>query len=229
MPAAKTARNSGISMTEVLVVVGIIGVLFVALMAAFNRNQLGRARDATRKDDLKRLKNAFEEYYNDNSCYPARDILLTCNGDGLRPYLSSIPCDPTGQPYVYMPYPSFSDTCSGYRIYSIMEWESDPVIEELNCKGGCGLPADDIAGQGAIYDAEDYSYGVSEGVPVSYRNLSQAGQINYCCPANGQGDCQSYDSGGCPGAPSSHFWSTIEACRQNTPCGINEPSGEAAD
>ncbi len=212
-----SARNHGLSMTEVLIVVAIIGVLFVALMGMLRGKQIDRARDSQRKDDLQKIKVAFEEYYSDNGCYPPPDILKDCSGTGLRPYLSSIPCDPLNDPYVYMPYPSTANTCKGFRVYTALQWQEDPVISQLNCIGGCGLPADTASQQGAVYDASSYNYGVSEGTPVSYRNYSGTGlSEGYCCPLGATFDCQAWDDPtDCDGQPP---YETRQACLENTTC-----------
>ena len=54
-------------MIELLVVVAILAILMVVAMMGW-RTQTVKAKDAKRKDDLYRLKVAFEDYYNDNEC-----------------------------------------------------------------------------------------------------------------------------------------------------------------
>lgn len=153
VPNKKSVTSSlvgGFSLIEIIVVVAIIGVLFVIVASQVGLGQMDKARDAKRKDSLKRIKIAFEEYYNDNNDYPPNTILDDCDGNDLVPYLSKIPCDPAnGTAYEYVPDPS-----GGYRIYALLERESDPVIRELGCEGGCPL-------------APSYNYVVFEGVGVN--------------------------------------------------------------
>jgi general secretion pathway protein G len=99
-------------MIELLIVIAIIASLAVIFLL-MARTQISRARDADRKADLNRIKIAFEDYYNDNGCYPPATILDNCGGPELRPYLDKVPCDPDGNPYLYLPVEGAE--CSGYR------------------------------------------------------------------------------------------------------------------
>jgi type II secretory pathway pseudopilin PulG len=140
-------------MIELLIVIAIVVILFVVLLLSL-RTQVSRGRDAERKTDLERIKVAFEDYYNDNNCYPGEGVLEHCESADLQPYLQSIPCDPLdGQPYLYVPLSS--DNCEGYRVYTGLEATGDPSIEEVGCdqEDGCGYGA-------------DYNYGISSGVAV---------------------------------------------------------------
>lgn len=147
-------------MIELLIVVGVLGVLLAMIMSQIGFKQLGKARDAKRKDHLKRLSNAFEEYYNDNDHYPPADILSNCGSTVLAPYISQIPCDPGDESaYIYVSYPPGEiDEPSAYGIYASLEKTSDPVIESLGCTDGCKTdpPID-----------PKYNYGVSQGISVS--------------------------------------------------------------
>jgi prepilin-type N-terminal cleavage/methylation domain-containing protein len=162
----KHPKSRGFSLIEVLVVAAILGVLLAVVASLLGTKNLQAGRDGRRKDDLKRLKLAFEEYYDDNSSFPATNILNTCGGNGLAPYILQIPCDPsTSRPYVYVAHPDGVE--KGYAIYTALEKKSDPIIEKLNCQGvnGCGLQAADIP-VGDPHDEKDYNYGVSEGMAI---------------------------------------------------------------
>ena len=147
-------ERGAVTLAELLLVVVIIGLLFI--IAAWNwRNQIGRGYDARRKSDLARIKIAFEDYYNDNECYPLEGTLNNCGGDDLKPYMAEIPCDPTKKtPYVYLP--DDPDGCNGYRVLAALEDESDPDIGKVGCsvQEGCG------------YYVTSYNYGISAGGPV---------------------------------------------------------------
>lgn len=59
------------TLVELMVVFGLIGILITTLATATNFNtQIKRSRDAVRKNDLKQLQNALELYYDDNGAYP---------------------------------------------------------------------------------------------------------------------------------------------------------------
>lgn len=147
------ARRSGFTLIELLITIAIVAVLAVVFLF-LARTQMNRARDADRKSDLEKIKIVFEDYYNDNSCYPPETILNNCEGDELQPYLDKIPCDPsTKDPYLYQPVPGAE--CSGYRLYAQLAATDDPAIARVGCSGpdGCGV------GSG-------YNYGISSGVPL---------------------------------------------------------------
>lgn len=140
-------------MIELLIVVAIVVILFIVLLLSL-RTQVSRGRDADRKTDLEKIKVAFEDYYNDNGCYPPEDVLEDCNSDSFVPYLQSIPCDPVnGEPYFYVPVEG--NNCAGYRVYAGLEATDDPSIEAVGCD------QDDFCGYGA-----NYNYGISSGVTV---------------------------------------------------------------
>jgi prepilin-type N-terminal cleavage/methylation domain-containing protein len=68
--------QSGFSLIELLVAMGIIAVL--TGMASFNFNQSRvRARDVQRKNDLSQLQKALELYKNDHRVYPVTDMQNT--------------------------------------------------------------------------------------------------------------------------------------------------------
>src|SRR5690606_1314839 len=93
--------NKGMSLIEILIVVAVLILLGLVLSRSV-LGQTAKARDARRKDDLEKIRVAFEDYYNDNQCYPAPETLTSCGSAQLSPYLQSVPCDPVDkQPYAY--------------------------------------------------------------------------------------------------------------------------------
>lgn len=164
--------HKGFTLIELLIVAAIIALL--TTMAIFMlMNNLGKSRDGKRKADLDRLKIAFEEYYVDENAYPPEDILADCGGENLKPYLSTIPCDPkTKQPYCYIYDADFSG--QNYRLLSSLETSSDPIISSLGCNDEdefCGYESNCVAyGSG-------YNYGVSSSnVVVASENIG-SGQV----------------------------------------------------
>ena len=138
-------------MIELLIILVIVSILLMLFMFA-GQLHIRRARDSERKSDLERIKIAFEDYYNDNSCYPPPEILDTCSSSALQPYLTQVPCDPVDQvPYLYVP--NIDNRCSGYRLFARLADENDPKIETLGCGGAseCGM------GPG-------FNYGISVGM-----------------------------------------------------------------
>lgn len=131
----------GFTLIEILVVVCILALLTLALILSFG-NQRDKADDARTKADLARLKIAFEEYYNDNNCYPPVewfDDASDCNSNLLAPYLQSIPCDrSTGLPYVLE---TDSTTCGWFKFYATLNLPSRDAeaISQRTSSGGSTL------------------------------------------------------------------------------------------
>jgi len=155
-----SAPKSGFTLIELLIAVSILILLFMITIVSW-RNHLNKANDAKRKDDLQRISIAFEEYFSDNNCYPPADILQTCGGDQLQPYLDSVPCDPVyNTPYCYVTDEDSLICFLNYRVLAPLKNISDPIISKHDCHGEefcgyediCAIPAQDISG---------YNYGVS--------------------------------------------------------------------
>ncbi len=214
-------RQKGLTLIEILIVVAILLLLLVALFRLFGSGT-NRARDAQRKTDLKNIKLAFEDYYNDNQSYPPVETLSDCGGDSLKPYLKTVPCDPsTGEPYLYLPaFGNYS-----YRVLSILEDSSDPIIEKLGCIGGCGgIPE----GNSKYADREKYVYAIAEGEPlapgVTAAPTAEPGYCEthacYCCSNSAyttSQDCNVWAASGgnnCDMGP----YLLIPDCYDNTPC-----------
>ncbi|MFH2061747.1 MAG: prepilin-type N-terminal cleavage/methylation domain-containing protein [Candidatus Beckwithbacteria bacterium] len=202
--------SRGFTLIEILVVFAILMVLI--LMGWFSwKNQINKARDAQRKDHLKSLSIAFEDYYNDNDCYPIpglekvcydspiiqADGTLTCHICGSQstspdfsPYLPNLPCDPD-QPLKEYFYQVDNNSCpTWYRIYDILANTNDLVIAEINCHYGCG-PSPDFT----------YNYGVSStNIDLETNNnlcsLASSLYVNPSCSDCGDYDkCQANHSG----------------------------------
>ena|SRR3989344_2744782 len=114
------------TLTELIIVVSIISFLAVMAMAYF-RSQIFKGNDARRKADIKKIQIALEEYEKDHDCYPPAEFVVCEPGDGLLPYMSQIPCDPTSDTSYLYDYEN--DACPGwYRIYTKLEYAQDPNI-----------------------------------------------------------------------------------------------------
>jgi len=159
----KSMSFRGFTLGELLVVVTIIAILAMIVMMNYQR-QIARANDTKRKADLERLKNAFEDYYNDNFCYPDQESMNTqsnCGSAFLSPYIEKMPCDPiTKDPYLYMPLnDAAGDMCGGYRLLTTLEDWSDTAITTAGCSNnpdyGCG------------FSSPRYNYGIAMGGSIA--------------------------------------------------------------
>ena len=156
----------GFTVVELLVVVAILGVLTVAVIAAFRPvEQLQKSRDSRRKSDLSQLQKALEAYAADhNGNYPVTPTTGACqykipaeDGDGSTcidwggswsNFMKVLPKDPSGKTYIYYSPSAFNGQT--YYLYASLERED----EDLNvCNNGdecltvpdsanCGLQTD---------------------------------------------------------------------------------------
>jgi len=137
--------NAGWTLTELLIVVAIFAILAAIFLLVNWKRNIYRAQDARRKTDISNIRRAFEEYYNDNSCYPSLEILNDCGSttSDINTYLKKIPCDPTTkEPYKYQ-VDSETNLCLGNRVCAKLQDWHDPDITTLGCDAqtGCGWGA----------------------------------------------------------------------------------------
>lgn len=199
--------QAGLTMIEILIVLSILAILAILFWFSVSK-QTSKGRDAKRKDDMQKVQIAFEDYYNDNDCYPNLSVLSQCNSAALAPYLSKIPCDPlTNQPYLYQA--PGGDNCSGYRVLVQLENSEDPAIVRLGCdaESGCG------------YSDPTYNYGSSAGnTPINAGGWIGSGnelQRWACSPQTAARDasCNIYADPEAYGCPVN--WTELSDCVSN--------------
>lgn len=130
-----TGLNSrGFTLVELLVVVGLIGILTVAILTAFNPvTQIKKGRDARRKGDLLKIQSALELYRSDRAGYPYTAAFSVCDAPftyGNSTYMQKIPCDPLGEKYTYS-----SDDGLTYTLYTCLEYVNDSGRDDVDGGG----------------------------------------------------------------------------------------------
>ncbi|MFC1711954.1 type II secretion system protein [Patescibacteria group bacterium] len=116
-------NKKGFTLIELLVVIAILGIL-ASLLLANMAGSRGRARDATRKSDLKQFQKAAELYRQDHATegYPPNIAVATLTG-----YMSGPLLDPinTGE-YTYTYDRDGDGDTYTYSIFACLENGSDP-------------------------------------------------------------------------------------------------------
>lgn len=97
-------KKNGFTLTELLVVIFIIGILTAVVVVA-TTSARAKGNDAKRKTDIDTVAQALEIYYAQNKTYPAGDYLSLQSL--VSSYISSLPTDPkNSELYVYNYYPA---------------------------------------------------------------------------------------------------------------------------
>ena len=129
-------KYSGFTLIEVLVVVGILGVLITLVIVAVNPSrQLQQTRDTQRASDLKSMQTALEASRVANNIYPLSTVDFQITGapwgGSWAGYLGTVPRDPVAsRTYAYV-----STDGTNYQLYA--DFEGTPP-SEFACAGGCG-------------------------------------------------------------------------------------------
>ncbi len=115
-------KTSGFTLTEIIVVIGIMGVLSAIVYSSFNSAR-AQSRDQRKVSDMSGIQLALETYFNQNHQYPV-------SLDDLVPkYIPSIPIPPMGDKYNYFPMSnSGSVPCISYQIWVKLETNNSTAI-----------------------------------------------------------------------------------------------------
>lgn len=153
--------QKGFTLVEMLIVIGMVGVLASVVLVGLNPlDQLRKANDTDRKKDLSEFQKALELYYEDNNRYPASSpdfkvmngTTTLAWGVAWNPYMKALPKDPVNaRNYVY--YSPASSNGQTYYVYASLERTKDPNTcnggSACVSLGGSGFPTATACGTGA--------------------------------------------------------------------------------
>lgn len=152
--------KKGFTLVELLIVMAILAILSVIMTGVLNPVALvNRGYDARRKKDIGRIKVAFEEYFNDNGCYPNATVIANltdkskCNGDVFAPWLNRWPCDPQGIPYMISAQITTNNCPHWFKVFTKLQNPHDSEIPN-------GWLSSYLLGNGEITGAQA-NFGVS--------------------------------------------------------------------
>lgn len=115
----KSRGCEGFTLIELIVVIGIIGILSTIVLANLNGSRQ-KARDSKRVADIKQLQLSLALYFDSRGKYPG--ALLSGAGELAPIYIPSIPVPPGGvdgvTSYSYVP---LNTACNSYHLGAALE------------------------------------------------------------------------------------------------------------
>lgn len=107
-------KKNGFTLIELLIVIAVISFLALAFFTILNPSRLfQKANDSKRKEDLKQVQQALENYLDDNGEYP---VSLTW-GASFGSYFPKLPLDPDNPERKY----DYKTTGDKYYMYASLE------------------------------------------------------------------------------------------------------------
>ena len=126
-------KPSGFTILDVVVIIIVVG-FFAALIIPGLINGPSRARDATRKSDLRAIKTQLEAYYESNGSYPAKLADLEA---GATPFMKKVPKDPsTKKDYIYI---TKGNPPASFELEATLENKNDKDLKSLGSDPSKGL------------------------------------------------------------------------------------------
>lgn len=120
--------RKGFTLIELLVVIAILSILITGIIVLIDPPaQLRKARDASRKSDLRQIQSALEMYRSDQGDYPLTASFPNCGSPltgGTQTYIQRIPCDPKNTGQLIYTYTSTVSTTT-YTLVACLENVND--------------------------------------------------------------------------------------------------------
>ena len=126
-------KKPGFTILDVVVVVIVVGFFAVLIIPGLISGP-SRARDASRKSDLRVIKASLENYYNETGTYPTKLAGLEL---GATPFIKKVPKDPkTGSEYTYT---TTGSPPSSFVLEAVLENKNDQDLKALGSDPARGI------------------------------------------------------------------------------------------
>lgn len=121
----------GFTLLELVVSIGVVGILAAGVVSVIGRGPQRRSRDAQRQADIQKIATALELYRSDRGNYPGTgnlNLLTTPppTPPGAAAYLNRVPVDPVGGVHVY----TYTSNGATYRLCVNLESTPGNVCNE---------------------------------------------------------------------------------------------------
>ncbi|MFA5934472.1 MAG: type II secretion system protein [Candidatus Paceibacterota bacterium] len=154
-------KNSGFTLVEIVVVIGIMALLSTIIFTSFDGAK-AKSRDQQRIADISTIQLALEIFFNKNKEYPKE--LSTLQEDGTF-NIPTAPNNSDGYGYYYFPIERIqgSDRCVSYHLWTKFEnkssfldskksFNSDSLDGLYECGGDTSATGIDASSDDLIYD-----------------------------------------------------------------------------